>query len=256
MRNTSCRFNMLAAAVIGALVSQAGMASELPDLATFQEGAPARAADVNDKFTLIKDAVNDNNARLGTVEAASATQAASITTINAKNTAQDTSITAINTKNTTQDSSIGTLNATTADHETRIKAAEVTVDGHTTKIDALNNGLAFGRVPVGTIVAWNKTATGTPALPDGWLECDGQVVFDTASPYYTKTLPSLNGTNLFLRGATASGTTGGSTTHTHTFTQTASDYAPDASHYADGSIANPANHLPPYFDIVWIIRVK
>ena len=77
MRDASYRFHLLTALVVGALVSHASKASELPDLATFQDGTPARAADVNDKFTKIRSAVNDNNAhiadhetRLSTVESA------------------------------------------------------------------------------------------------------------------------------------------------------------------------------------------
>jgi hypothetical protein len=118
------------------------------------------------------------------------------------------------------------------------------------------NDLQGGMAPIGSIIAWHKSLSGTPVLPAGWLECNGQRVSDPASPYNGVNLPNLNGDNRFLRGNTSSGATGGSTTHTHSFSQTSSDYAPDASHFTDGSLTNPANHLPPYFDIAWIIRIK
>lgn len=125
-----------------------------------------------------------------------------------------------------------------------------------TQVAAMNAAITAAKVPVGTILAWHKSATGTPALPDGWLECNGQTVFDAESPYYTGAVPDLNGGNRFMRGNSASGAEGGSATHTHSFQNTSTDMAPDASHYTDGSFTNPANHLPPYFDVVWIIRIK
>ena len=53
--------------------------------------------------------------------------------------------------------------------------------------------------PIGSIVAWAKSLTNTPALPVGWVECDGSVVSDSASVYDGVTLPDLNGGE-FLRG--------------------------------------------------------
>ena len=65
-------------------------------------------------------------------------------------------------------------------------------------------------VPIGTIVAWHKSATGTPALPDGWVECNGQVLNDAASPYNGQAIPNLNSAagytaGRFLRGYPISG---------------------------------------------------
>jgi len=67
-------------------------------------------------------------------------------------------------------------------------------------------------VPVGTIVAWHKSMTGTPAIPGGWVECNGQVINDTDSPYNGQSAPSLNNNyqayhsrGLFLRGGASSG---------------------------------------------------
>ncbi len=122
------------------------------------------------------------------------------------------------------------------------------------------NGLitctSVGAAPVGSIVAFHKDLAGTPNLPAGWMACSGQTVSDPTSPYNGVTLPNLNGTQRFLRGATSSGVVGGAETHTHSFTQTTNDHAPDASHSTDGSITNPAEHLPPFMNVVWIIRVR
>lgn len=65
-------------------------------------------------------------------------------------------------------------------------------------------------VPVGTIMAWHKDLPGTPALPDGWVECNGQVVTDPESPYFDANVPNLNSADgyvsgRFLRGGATSG---------------------------------------------------
>lgn len=59
--------------------------------------------------------------------------------------------------------------------------------------------------PIGTIVAWHKSLTGTPTLPDGWVQCDGQTLRDSASPYNGQVIPNLNGEARFLRGGATSG---------------------------------------------------
>ena len=50
----------------------------------------------------------------------------------------------------------------------------------------------FGVVPVGTVMAWHKSLPGTPALPDGWAECNGQTISDGDSPYNGQAVPDLN----------------------------------------------------------------
>lgn len=64
--------------------------------------------------------------------------------------------------------------------------------------------------PIGSVIAWHKALAGAPALPDGWLECNGQVVGDPTSPLDGQTLPNLNGDvhgggGRFLRGSNKSG---------------------------------------------------
>lgn len=73
----------------------------------------------------------------------------------------------------------------------------------------------YGLVPIGSIIAWHGNMAGTPALPAGWLECNGQTVTDGASPMNGVAVPNLNsGTTSqsgdasrgrFLRGNTTSG---------------------------------------------------
>ena len=115
---------------------------------------------------------------------------------------------------------------------------------------------ALGVAPIGAIDAWHSALGGTPALPPSWVTCNGQTVFDDASPYNGQAVPNLNGESRFLRGSASSGGVGGAETHAHGVTQTGADHAPDASHFTDGTIIEPANHLPPFFNVVWVIRVK
>ena len=61
-----------------------------------------------------------------------------------------------------------------------------------------------GTVPVGTIVAWHKSLAAS-SLPASWVECNGQTVSDTASPYNGLAVPNLNGGGRFLRGGATSG---------------------------------------------------
>jgi hypothetical protein len=60
-------------------------------------------------------------------------------------------------------------------------------------------------VPVGSIVAWHKQMPGTKTLPENWVECNGQVISDNASPLNNQATPNLNGEGRFLRGAAQSG---------------------------------------------------
>ncbi|HEY0551362.1 MAG TPA: hypothetical protein VGF13_17290, partial [Verrucomicrobiae bacterium] len=72
-----------------------------------------------------------------------------------------------------------------------------------------------GLLPVGFIGAWPKSRANMPALPGTWVECNGQVLNDPASPFHGQTMDDLNGASgpqRFLRGASASGGTGGSDT--------------------------------------------
>ncbi len=133
-----------------------------------------------------------------------------------------------------------------------------------------------GIVPIGGVLPWLKSVAGTPALPANFVECNGQTLSDAASPYNGQAIPNLNGGNYFLRGAGASGGTGGSTQHHHQWLHDpggAGGYMmlnSGASHHqtwlSDGTTladmvtmdcyTNKASSLPPYYGVVWIMRVK
>jgi uncharacterized protein (TIGR02145 family) len=124
----------------------------------------------------------------------------------------------------------------------------------------------IGMVPVGGLVAWLKDLLGTPSLPSNYAECNGQTISDSESPFNGQAIPNLNA-SLFLIGQTSSGNTGGQLTHSHTVTlspptaqtivSTLSLNQPVASagHSHTGSALTTAN-LPPYYSVVWIIRIK
>lgn len=111
-------------------------------------------------------------------------------------------------------------------------------------------------VPVGTILAWTSHMTNSPPLPAGWMRCDGQKVDDERSPYFGQRLPDLNRAEgeggRFLRGAPESGREGGSLTHTHG-SYRSQKYGTQRSPVA---ATLPAEHLPPFYTVVWIMRVR
>jgi len=131
---------------------------------------------------------------------------------------------------------------------------------------------AAGVVPIGAVVAWLKSLTGTPALPAEYVECNGQTISDGASPFNGQTIPNLNGTNQFLRGNSTSGGTGGAATHDHSFSGTTdvedgdtdvqSNTGAPALVAALGHVhsytgtSDAASSLPPCTDVVWIMRIK
>ncbi|HEY0548937.1 MAG TPA: hypothetical protein VGF13_04995 [Verrucomicrobiae bacterium] len=112
-------------------------------------------------------------------------------------------------------------------------------------------------VPIGCPVAYLKNLPGMPALPGNYVECNGQVLSDAQSPLDGVTLPDLNGASggaqRFLRGATASGATGGNDEHTHA--------VDDSAGYRvitqGGELGvNLSSSMPSYYEVVWVMRVK
>ncbi len=66
--------------------------------------------------------------------------------------------------------------------------------------------------PIGSIVAWHKSISGAPAIPAGWVECNGGTVNDSESPLHNQAIPNLNAPAFawntggsFLRGSSTSG---------------------------------------------------
>ena len=108
-------------------------------------------------------------------------------------------------------------------------------------------------VPVGAIIPWAKNLSGVPSLSSNYVECNGQILSDKGSPLDGTTIPNLNGTTdgtkLFLRGAKQSGGSGNSYSHSH-------GYANGGDGATTGGHNTTANHIPPYYEVVMIIRVK
>lgn len=127
---------------------------------------------------------------------------------------------------------------------------------------------SIGDVPIGGIVSWAKTLAGVPNLAEGWVECDGSVLVDALSPLNGQTIPDLNGDNRFMRGDSTSGGVGGSETmaHTHTgwgtfATQKGGAGANDCLDLTDqpNPVTNGASvteNRPPFYTVVWIMRVR
>ncbi len=138
--------------------------------------------------------------------------------------------------------------------------------------------------PIGAIVAWHKSFANTPALPAGWVECDGSVLSDSASVYDGQTIPDLNGDGAYIKGAATSGTVTGAHTktiaeanlpsHTHAYESIVSAVAPGFKNVRTGALGKfiaetkesrtsgatgsgtALNIEPKNYTMVWIMRVK
>ena len=126
--------------------------------------------------------------------------------------------------------------------------------------------------PIGSIAAFLASFTGAPSIPSGWVACNGQTLSDADSPLNGQVIPNLNNSggsaaNLYLRGATSSGATGGSTTNSHSSTVNTStfhtgsnsDTAAQCSgdHYHVISYTtDTVNSEPPFYGVVFIMRTK
>lgn len=145
--------------------------------------------------------------------------------------------------------------------------------------DAIGTVLEKSICPIGTIQAWHKSFPNTPALPTGWVECNGQVLADTGSPYNGQTIPNLNGGERFLRGSATSGTNQGFATEDHTHQRDSSGrnesyiYVSDGGTYTYAGGGTRRNSTatntggmatgtadtetrPINMSVVWIMRVK
>ena len=119
-------------------------------------------------------------------------------------------------------------------------------------------------IPLGGLVAFAKGLSGVPqTYPDSFVECDGSAISDADSPFDGQTLPDINSTQRFIRGATTSSTTSDVTTHNHT--TGAANFQVSADNAAVVTMAAPshhhnnvptANNLPKYYTIVWLMRIK
>ena len=120
----------------------------------------------------------------------------------------------------------------------------------------------FGGIPIGGIISWHKSFSATPPTkPYGWVECNGQTITDANSIYNGQTVPDLNSTQRFLRGASSSGGTSGSDTHSHTVNSTtlSSNAIAGVSTTVVISVSastSSESTLPTYFEVVFLIKIK
>jgi hypothetical protein len=143
-------------------------------------------------------------------------------------------------------------------------AAESVALAEKTRTEMLASIQALGFVPVGGVIAWHKhLAVNMPPLPDNFRELDGQVINDPASPLHGVTLPDWNGEGRFLKGSSASGGTGGSTTHAHLLTSLSTaafdqnlDGTQAAAVVSNADSTDVGGSEPPYAAVVWVIRIK
>jgi len=116
-------------------------------------------------------------------------------------------------------------------------------------------GTITGIIPIGGITAWLKSFPNTPALSDNFVECNGQTLIDIESLYDGQIMPNLNGTTeenkRFLRGSTSSGAIGGAATHFHDYVSRNWGCCSSSQNRV-----GEGNNIPPYYEVVWIIRVK
>jgi len=124
----------------------------------------------------------------------------------------------------------------------------------------LSSDLQGGIVPIGTILPWMKSETGTPALQRGWVECNGQTISDSESVYNGVTLRNLNGENRFLRGNATSGATGGTdsndTTHRHGMGAATQNIEMISANYYTDYQGGGLDNRPAFCNVVWIMRIK
>ena len=126
--------------------------------------------------------------------------------------------------------------------------------------------------PIGSIAAFLANFTGAPSIPSGWVACNGQTLSDADSPINGQVIPNLNNSggtsaNYYLRGATSSGGTGGSTTNGHTETINTSSFYTGSNSDAGSSCSGDHYHtiayttdtvasVPPYYSVVFLMRIK
>ena len=159
-------------------------------------------------------------------------------------------------------------------------AVETTPKKILDKLNEILTSINGAIVPIGGVIAWLKSFTGTPSLPSGFVECNGQTLDDSDSVFDNEVIPDLNGDNQFVRGNSTSGGTGGaSSVIAQLATQGGAVNYGDTTLLRDDSSNNnwirgmtaaagsidfaPLKNrtvsfsiIPPYYNVVWIMRVK
>lgn len=165
--------------------------------------------------------------------------------------------------------------------------ASVLLGSVTSASYALTASFVPSAVPIGGIISYLKSFTNTPTLSTAFVECNGQTINDSGSIYNGQATPNLNGsgslTKRFLRGSITSGTTGGLETgstsnavvtssykmHTLSFCAGVFFYPGDAGTQGavglldwpaggdeDGNVTVSIPTVPPYYEVVYVLRIK
>lgn len=131
-----------------------------------------------------------------------------------------------------------------------------------------------GEVPIGGVLFWYKATIGVGSLlPDGYVECNGQVLSDPESPLTGNTIPDINGSVSsqanFIRAATTAaaaraGNLDGATSVPATTLLSSTSQAVQTSgtnfltgvSVSNSGAATQGAILPSYFQLVAIMRVR
>lgn len=132
-----------------------------------------------------------------------------------------------------------------------VQGANGSGTAYTLTVDSVRVQRAQRSVPIGSIVAWTNHLTGTPLLPSEWVECNGQVLNDPASPLHGVTIPDLNTSTgsdgYFLRGtkaATTPSTGQAQTVPNHTHPASGLGFSGDAqTHYHQVGISGTSGDV-------------
>jgi hypothetical protein len=133
----------------------------------------------------------------------------------------------------------------------QFNALKSLIDGLTAQVSAL----AAAQVPIGGIVPWFKDTPGAPALPPNYVECNGQILSDAASPLDGQFMPDINtGVQRFVRGGLSSGTLGGIDSFGTAQADNAGVNPPTT--FVTPDFSPGAQPFPPYVTAVYVVRVK
>ena len=128
------------------------------------------------------------------------------------------------------------------------------------------NFILYGHTAFSTLGYWGlqsirkircKKFIELSSLASSFLKCDGSVIVDSDSALNGETLPDLNNDNLFLRGNTTSGGTGGNLKIDVAHEQHTSQTRFELTSFAEsGYINHKYDNRPQHTDVVYIMRIK
>jgi hypothetical protein len=159
------------------------------------------------------------------------------------------------------------LSATAGGFTTTASGVKLGIANNTGEL--MLNIIQDDRDVVGTIKAWLQDHANMIANPltAFWKKCDGTAISDAESPLNGGQVPDLNANVLiekYLRGA-ATSDDGTDNTAVETALHSHTQDVHGGSGYTSGGLSPPAGqglntsdagHLPPYINVVWIMKIK